>query len=73
MKLEKALREFDLNVEGKLLLDIGASTGGFTDCALHTGQKLLCDGCRFQSVGLEIEQDERVICHGKDEFPLFQA
>ena len=33
LKLEKALKAFDLSVEGKTLLDIGASTGGFTDAA----------------------------------------
>lgn len=37
LKLEKALREFDLQVNGKILLDIGSSTGGFTDCALQNG------------------------------------
>ncbi len=39
LKLEKALNEFDVQVEGKVLLDIGASTGGFTDCALQNGAK----------------------------------
>lgn len=34
LKLEKALKEFDVSVDGKILLDIGASTGGFTDAAL---------------------------------------
>ncbi|MET3574804.1 TlyA family RNA methyltransferase [Bhargavaea ullalensis] len=37
LKLEKALDVFDLSVEGKRFLDIGASTGGFTDCALQNG------------------------------------
>ncbi|SIT81652.1 TlyA family RNA methyltransferase [Edaphobacillus lindanitolerans] len=37
LKLEKALAVFDLSVEGKRFLDIGASTGGFTDCALQNG------------------------------------
>ena len=39
MKLEKALKEFDVSVDGKILLDIGASTGGFTDAALQNGAK----------------------------------
>lgn len=34
LKLEKALQVFDFEVKDKLMLDIGASTGGFTDCAL---------------------------------------
>jgi len=37
LKLEKALREFKLDCKGKIVLDIGASTGGFTDCALKAG------------------------------------
>ncbi|WNQ09385.1 TlyA family RNA methyltransferase [Paenibacillus aurantius] len=37
LKLEKALREFELDLHGVHMLDIGASTGGFTDCALQNG------------------------------------
>jgi len=38
-KLEKALDEFSINVEGKTAVDLGASTGGFTDCLLQRGAK----------------------------------
>lgn len=37
IKLEKALRFFKINLQGKIVLDIGSSTGGFTDCALKNG------------------------------------
>lgn len=37
LKLEKAIRHFELDMDGAVLLDIGASTGGFTDCALQHG------------------------------------
>jgi 23S rRNA (cytidine1920-2'-O)/16S rRNA (cytidine1409-2'-O)-methyltransferase len=37
LKLEKAIRDFELNFKNAILLDIGASTGGFTDCALQHG------------------------------------
>ena len=37
LKLEKALDEFRLNVNSKICMDIGASTGGFTDCMLQNG------------------------------------
>jgi len=39
LKLEKALQNFDLTVDGKICMDIGASTGGFTDCMLQNGAK----------------------------------
>ena len=38
-KLAKALKDFDFNVNGKIFADIGASTGGFTDCLLQNGAK----------------------------------
>ncbi|MBD2847303.1 TlyA family RNA methyltransferase [Paenibacillus sp. IB182496] len=41
LKLEKAIREFGLDLNGVVMLDIGASTGGFTDCALQNGAKLV--------------------------------
>ncbi len=41
LKLEKALREFRVELAGKIVLDIGASTGGFTDCALKHGASLV--------------------------------
>lgn len=69
LKLEKALKEFDLNVEGKLMLDIGASTGGFTDCALQNGAK----HCYALDVGSnqlawKLRKDERVTVMEKTNF-----
>ncbi|WP_028783161.1 TlyA family RNA methyltransferase [Thalassobacillus devorans] len=37
LKLEKAIKEFDLNLKGRVMIDVGSSTGGFTDCALQNG------------------------------------
>ena len=39
LKLEKAIKTFDLDIQGLMMLDIGSSTGGFTDCALQNGAK----------------------------------
>lgn len=47
LKLEKAIRTFDLDFQGKTVLDVGASTGGFTDCALQHG----ADECVCVDVG----------------------
>ena len=41
LKLEKAVKDFGLEFSGKLVLDIGASTGGFTDCALQCGAAMV--------------------------------
>ena len=41
LKLEKAIEVFNLNLVNKIMLDIGSSTGGFTDCAIQKGVKLV--------------------------------
>ncbi|RUL56923.1 MULTISPECIES: TlyA family RNA methyltransferase [Lysinibacillus] len=69
LKLEKALEVFDLSVKDKLMLDIGSSTGGFTDCALQNGAK----HCYALDVGSnqlawKIRSDERVTVMEKTNF-----
>ncbi|MDF1824352.1 MAG: TlyA family RNA methyltransferase [Verrucomicrobiales bacterium] len=62
LKLEKALDEFGVETEGIVMLDAGASTGGFTDCALQRGAKRVYayDVGRNQ-LAWKIRSDERVV------------
>ncbi len=61
LKLEKAIKAFSLNLEGKIVLDIGASTGGFTDCALQNGAKFVYAlDVGYNQLAWKIRQDERV-------------
>lgn len=62
LKLERALKVFDFNVKDKILLDIGASTGGFTDCALQYGAKLsYALDVGYNQLAWKIRQDPRVV------------
>lgn len=57
LKLEKALQIFPISVEGKTVADIGASTGGFSDCALQNGAvKVYAVDVGLWSAGLEAAQ-----------------
>ena len=61
-KLRYALSEFGLSVQGMTCLDIGASTGGFTDCLLQNGaQKVIAADVGHDQLAEELKQDPRVI------------
>lgn len=61
LKLEKALQTFDFPIAGKVGLDIGASTGGFTDCALqHGAEHMYAVDVGYNQLAWKIRQDERV-------------
>ena len=63
-KLEGALNAFNLNVTGKIAIDIGASSGGFTDCLLQNGaSKVICIDSGTNQLVNKLRLDERVICH----------
>lgn len=61
LKLEKALRVFDMNVEGQIALDVGASTGGFTDCLLQHGvQFVYAVDVGYGQLAWKLRRDPRV-------------
>jgi 23S rRNA (cytidine1920-2'-O)/16S rRNA (cytidine1409-2'-O)-methyltransferase len=61
LKLEKALEHWKINVAGKTCLDIGASTGGFSDCLLqHGAAQVIAVDTGYGQMDLKIRQDRRV-------------
>ncbi len=62
LKLEKALEEFQIDPAGKIAIDIGASTGGFTDCLLQRGaQKVYAVDVGYGQLAWKLVNDPRVI------------
>ena len=62
LKLAKALQIFPISVQGKVVADIGASTGGFTDCALQNGAaKVYAIDVGYGQLAWKLRSDERVI------------
>lgn len=63
LKLEKAMQTFPLTLEGKICADIGASTGGFTDCMLQNGAvKVYSVDVGYGQLDWKLRNDERVVC-----------
>ncbi len=61
LKLEAALREFELNVTGLKCLDVGASTGGFTDCLLqHGARKVFAIDVGHNQIDWRLRNDPRI-------------
>lgn len=62
-KLEKAMDVFGIRLNGKICLDIGASTGGFTDCMLQNGaSKVYAIDVGYGQFAWKLRNDERVVC-----------
>ncbi|MFW6035271.1 MAG: TlyA family RNA methyltransferase, partial [Halothermotrichaceae bacterium] len=62
LKLEKALKVFNNNPDGKAAIDIGASTGGFTDCLLqHGASKVYAIDVGYGQLAWKLRQDKRVV------------
>ncbi|WP_409289184.1 TlyA family RNA methyltransferase [Peribacillus sp. SCS-37] len=69
LKLEKALQVFGLDIKDKVLLDIGSSTGGFTDCALQNGARLsYALDVGYNQLAWKLRQDPRVIVMERTNF-----
>ena len=63
LKLEKAMDVFGVKIEGKTCMDVGASTGGFTDCMLQNGAvKVYSVDVGHGQLAWKLVQDDRVIC-----------
>lgn len=62
LKLAGALKEFQLTVEGMVALDVGASTGGFTDCLLQAGaRKIYALDVAYGQLAWKLREDKRVV------------
>lgn len=62
LKLEKSMKEWNLNLENKVCMDIGASTGGFTDCMLQNGAtKVYAIDVGYGQLDYKLRIDERVV------------
>ncbi len=62
LKLEKAIDNFDLDLNGKITMDIGASTGGFTDCMLQNGaKKVYSIDVGYGQLAWKLRNDDRVV------------
>lgn len=62
LKLEKAMNEFNLNLEGCICMDVGASTGGFTDCMLQNGaDKVYAVDVGYGQLAWNLRQSEKVV------------
>ena len=69
LKLEKAMAAFPIDLTGKVCMDIGASTGGFTDCMLQNGaDRVYAIDVGHGQLDWKLRNDERVVCMEKTNF-----
>lgn len=69
LKLEKAIKEFNLHLEGYTCVDVGASTGGFTDVMLKNGAvKVYSVDVGYGQLAWELRNDPRVVCMERTNF-----
>ena len=69
LKLEKAINEFNLNLKDFVCVDVGASTGGFTDVMLKNGaKKVYAVDVGYGQLAWELRNDPRVVCMERTNF-----
>ena len=69
LKLEKAMAQFPISLQDTVCMDIGASTGGFTDCMLQNGaRKVFSIDVGHGQLAWKLRNDERVVCMEKTNF-----
>ena len=74
LKLEKALQVFPIDMKGRICMDIGASTGGFTDCMLQNGaEKVFSIDVGYGQLDWKLRSDPRVVCMEKTNFRYVKA
>jgi len=72
LKLEGALADFSVDPRGKSIIDVGASTGGFTDCLLQRGAVYCyCFDAGYNQLAYKLREDPRVDVHEKVNFRYF--
>lgn len=63
LKLQKAIQKFSIDLTGRICMDVGASTGGFTDCMLqHGAKKVFSIDVGYGQFDWGLRQDPRVVC-----------
>ena len=66
LKLEKAVKHFSLDLDGRICMDVGSSTGGFTDCMLQNGAaKVYSVDVGYGQLDWKLRNDPRVVCMEK--------
>lgn len=74
VKLEAALKYFKIDVKNKICLDVGASTGGFTDCLLQNGaKKIYAVDVGYGQLAYPLRKDDRVIIFERTNFRHFDV
>lgn len=69
LKLEKALKHFNISAEDKTMIDVGSSTGGFTDCALQNGARLCyAIDVGYNQLDWKLRSDDRVVVMERTNF-----